>query len=367
MKTALVALCALSMFGCVAPQPRQATTNTIFVAPQGPAGELPDDGADWVRLTSGEWLKGKVLGLRRNQLRFKSAVLKEATIPWSKVAELHSRRTVTILLDGREPASGVLSVRGEQAELDGASKQVFDRRDLLIVLPGQDQSTDRWSGKLSWSLTKASGNTSRLESSLLGKLTYETANTRGEANYTGTQSEASSIKTSDQTRADGRYDVFVSDRLFLTPLSFEYFRDPFQNIEQRITPSAGLGYEFFQRGGVELNINLSAGWQRTELVSLQPGRSNATEEATGVFGTQLDWDLSDSVDLEFQYEVQANIERVTDYNHKMRATVSVDLWDNLDLDISAFWNRTSKPEQLASGAMPDPDDYRLTIGLGWSF
>ncbi|MGK0157723.1 MAG: hypothetical protein ACI9SE_004706 [Neolewinella sp.] len=367
MRTALVALCALSMLGCVAPQPRPATTNTTFVAPEGPAGELPDDGADWVRLTSGEWLKGKVLGLRRNQLQFKSAVLKEATIPWSKVAELHSRRTVTILLDGREPASGVLSVRGEQAKLDGASKQVFDRRELLIVLPGQDQSTDCWSGKLSWSLTKASGNTSRLESSLLGKLSCETANTRGEANYTGTQSEANSIKTSDQTRADGRYDVFVSDRLFLTPLSFEYFRDPFQNIEQRITPSAGLGYEFFQRGGVELNINLSAGWQRTELVSLQPGRSNATEEATGVFGTQLDWDLSDSVDLEFQYEIQANIERVTDYNHKMRATVSVDLWDNLDLDVSAFWNRTSEPEQLASGAMPDPDDYRLTIGLGWSF
>jgi len=40
----------------------------------------------------------------------------------------------------------------------------------------------------------------------------------------------------------GKHDLFLSPRLFVTPLALEVFRDRFQNIELRATPAAGLGY-----------------------------------------------------------------------------------------------------------------------------
>lgn len=47
--------------------------------------------------------------------------------------------------------------------------------------------------------------------------------------------------------------------------------------------------------------------------------------------------------------------------------LSVDLVGDLDLDIAFVWDRVNRPAADSGGDVPEKDDYRTTIGLGWSF
>ena len=51
----------------------------------------------------------------------------------------------------------------------------------------------------------------------------------------------------------------------------------------------------------------------------------------------------------------------------MMATFKSEITRDLDLDISAVWNRISQPTEDDTGNLPEPDDYRLLLGLSYSF
>ena len=53
------------------------------------------------------------------------------------------------------------------------------------------------------------------------------------------------------------------------------------------------------------------------------------------------------------------------YQHHLLSTISTDLIDNFDLDISFIWDRIQNPQQRADGSTPEKDDFRLMIGLGY--
>ncbi|MBW2588914.1 MAG: hypothetical protein JRD92_18575, partial [Deltaproteobacteria bacterium] len=53
------------------------------------------DEFDWVRLASGEWLRGNLERMRDGSLSFDSSELKLLTYDWKKVQELHSPRANT--------------------------------------------------------------------------------------------------------------------------------------------------------------------------------------------------------------------------------------------------------------------------------
>ena len=51
----------------------------------------------------------------------------------------------------------------------------------------------------------------------------------------------------------------------------------------------------------------------------------------------------------------------------MMATFKSEITRDLDLDISAVWDRISQPTEDDTGNLPEPDDYRLLLGLSYSF
>jgi len=334
-------LAALTLAACAG---QRQTAKKPKAPPQSPGEQPPVDNRDWLRLRSGEWLAGEFLGYRSDQIRFDSDVLNEVELDWKKVTELHTRRVVNVLLTRRRTVSGKVSLRASKAVITGDNGGTFPRTELLAIVPAGKQHNTNWSGKLTWSLTAVSGNTSRFDSSAHAQLTRETAATRGEISYNGTFSATNQIRTSDQSQVDAGFDVFLSKRLFVTPLSIAYFRDPFQNIRSRFSPSVGLGYEFIDKDGFDWNANLGAGWQRTQFESFTAGSEGSFEETTGVIGTDLEVDITKEIEFEFDYEIQFALNNPSDYNHVMRATLSVELWDDaFELDIGLIWNRTSDP------------------------
>ena len=49
------------------------------------------------------------------------------------------------------------------------------------------------------------------------------------------------------------------------------------------------------------------------------------------------------------------------------STLSTELTGRLDLDVSFVWDRIQKPQARADGSVPEKDDYRLMLGLGFEF
>jgi hypothetical protein len=46
---------------------------------------------------------------------------------------------------------------------------------------------------------------------------------------------------------------------------------------------------------------------------------------------------------------------------------SLDVWKDLDVDISLSWDRVTSPESRRDGTEPKSDDLRLSVGIGWEF
>lgn len=355
---------AVAFAGCVGPEPAVPTPP----APQFTPGErAPADGRDWVLLTSGEWLAGELLGHREDTVRFDSETLDEVELDWEDVVELHVRQRVSLLLQEDATRAGTLVVRGAHVEVQGEEGGTFQRQDLLAVVPVGERDTGLWSGEFNFYLTAASGNTQRVDTSGYGRLTRESARTRGDLVYNGTFSRAEGIETSDQTRLDGRFDVFVSERLFVTPISVAYFRDPFQNIEWRVTPAVGLGYELFDRDGFEWEVSAGAGWRSTRFDAVPAGESSFRRTVAATFGTRLDYDLVDDVTIGLDYQNWISIEDISDYSHQLRLALSVEVWGDFNLDVSGVWNRTSELIAPPGQDAPASDDYRIMIGFGYSF
>jgi long-subunit fatty acid transport protein len=51
----------------------------------------------------------------------------------------------------------------------------------------------------------------------------------------------------------------------------------------------------------------------------------------------------------------------------MVTSLSVDLTDDLELDVSFVWDRVNEPAANANGVVPLPDDFRTTVGVSWTF
>ncbi|MBW1907657.1 MAG: hypothetical protein JRJ24_20675, partial [Deltaproteobacteria bacterium] len=58
------------------------------------------DTYDWLRLTSGEWLKGELKRMREDEVEFDSDKLDLLEFDWEKVDQLHSQRVNTYVFDG---------------------------------------------------------------------------------------------------------------------------------------------------------------------------------------------------------------------------------------------------------------------------
>lgn len=325
-------------------------------------------GADWLILTSGEWLRGEITLLHKETLEFDSQELDDLSIDWGDVAELRSSGPVTCFLEGRDEVTGRAHVTRAELLLtvDGEVLR-YPRSRLLTLIPGEPKEANYWSGKLSLGVSLRRGNTNQAELTANGRLRRQTSATRLELQYVGAFGELNGVENVNNHRSSVQHDVNLTRRLYLTPLRVEYFRDPFQNIETRFTPAAGGGYSLVDTSRVEWEVGAGAGYQYTRFGTVAAGLEREDSTAAMIFGTDLDLELTDRVDLNLDYQITVPVPESELTNHNILAVLSVELTDILDLDVTFRWDRIESPRPDAAGNVPERDDFRLSVGLGVEF
>jgi len=321
---------------------------------------------DWVQLTSDEWLKGEIEYMRNHSLEIDSDELGILDFSWRKVKTLRSPREMSVLLDNQATLRGPLAMKdGEVVVKRDDGFAVFPRPHLVTLVPGGRDEWSLWSGDLGIGATLRTGNTDQLDASLGFGLRRRAPESRLQIDYLGNYSKVNGEETASNQRLTGRYDLTLSRRWFATPLAVEAYRDPFQNIDARVTPLAGAGYFIYKKGigqdRIDWDVSALAGYRFTKF------RSGEDGTVTAGFTTSVEWDVSAKLDFEFRYDVQMSVEDPQNTNQNLTLTLEWDLWRDFDLEFSYVLNYVGQPQADEDGDVPKKTDSRFTFGLGWDF
>lgn len=328
---------------------------------------------DWVQLTSGEWLKGEIKSMYNDSLDFDSDKLDMQTIDWEDVKYLKSYRPSNINVEGHEPVTGNLQISGDKITItDGENILEYKRSDLISLAPSGDREADLWAIKFTLGLNIKSGNTDQVDYNAQLNVARRTARSRFSLDYTGNISETGDaqgdlVETINNHRINASTSKYATRYFYYTPLFIEFYRDPFQNIDQRLSAGIGLGYTLYDRPGFEWDINGGPAYVSNEYISVLPGEAQTVKAGALVFGTDLDYDITSYLEFIFNYRIQAAKEEAGGYTHHMVGSFETEITGSLDFDVSLTWDRISQPATDADGNTPEPDDYRLSVGISYEY
>lgn len=332
------------------------------------AFQPPMDEYDWIQLTSGEWIKGELLSLFDEELRFDSDHFGVINIDWEDVRVFRSKGVYGVSVQGMQSMDGRLLITKEKVVvINGTEERVFPRDQLVAITPAAEREFDRWSGDLGLGLNVRSGNADIVEFNSLIGIERRTPRSRFLMDYIGNFNETDDQEIANNHRINASFDRFSGGRLFWRPFIGQFYRDPFQNINRQGTVETGLGYELVDTPRTDWEISGGLGFSFVKFDSVEAGQSSDNTSPVLSLSTDYEFELTSWMDYLLTFQMKFLDDDSGGYQHHLLTTLSTDLIGDLDLDVSFVWDRTQKPEPRADGTVPEKDDYRLMVGLAYEF
>ena len=319
---------------------------------------------DWIRLNSGEWLKGSVKRMREDELEFDSDKMDVVKFDWGDVIELHSPRVNTYVFEDKVDAIGRAVITKDTVLIETVEGvQTYPRKDLLSIIEGKGRERDWWSMKLVASFSANAGNTDQGTLNAEFRVRRADYRTRSEARYEGTIGYAN--KEQNVNRHIGTIDVrlFLSHRWYFTPAYAELLNDRFANIRLRAPVGAGAGIHIFDTKRVEWDFDAGLGYQYLRALSTVAGVPNPQNDGFVAAGTWAEFEFYKDVKLELEWRTNLAYTTIGNTNHIGRARFSVEITDIFDFETSFKFLRTENPPPRSDGTVPESNDYQLMVGV----
>jgi putative salt-induced outer membrane protein YdiY len=324
--------------------------------------------ADWLQLKSGEWLRGRITIMQKDSLEFDSDELDDLVIKWKNVKYLKSYEPYSLRFESQASTriTGVIEIIKDKVHVKtDYDHQTFDRSDLLTIASGKETEISYWTSKVTFSINVRRGNTDQTDFTSKISAKRRTIFSRLVLDYLGNFTEVEDTETINNHRLNQTYDRFLSRNLYWTPIFSEFYRDPFQNIDKRVTAGIGVGYSIINTNISEWNISAGPAYRRTKFDSVQAGENQIDSTFTVALGTNFETELNSKVDLEGLYSITLGDEETGNYAHHSLLTIETELTGKLDFDVTAVWDHVRSPVADKNGNTPQQDDFRILIGLGY--
>ncbi len=355
-------------------EPTEAPGISTTVDPWEQFFPPPDARFDWIKIVSGEWLKGELKSLYNFQVEFESDELDTLTFDWDDVKVIRSAGPQAVRYDDPEQgevpliAFGQLTLIGDTATIGtGENATTIQRQQIVSIAKGTQKERDFWSGELLLGANVRSGNTEVADGSVFFRIQRRKAENRFYSDYRANFSRTRGVETQNNHRVNSYFDSFRTRRWYWRIIFFEYFRDRFQNVENQLALGTGAGYDIIRTAKTEWDVSAGIGTLYKEAVSVEAGESRGNTSPALTFGTLFDTELTKRLDYYFKYTGRIVDEANGQYIHNVVTTLSSDITGSLDLDLTLTWDRTEKPPPAADGSTPDQNDYRFTVGISYEF
>ncbi len=308
------------------------------------------------------------------ELEFDSDELDMLTIDWDDVAELRSQNMLSIrMLDGTI-AEGYLVVKdGKLTLVKNGQASNYKISELISIASSELHERDLWDGYAKLGANFRRGNTVQLDFTLSAGVQRRSSSSRFAAdfiaNYSRSKDQDTGIKstTADSTRLTATYDWFFSQKIFLRAMDFEYTRDEFLNVDYRVSYGVGAGYHLIDTSRTSWDINAGPSYQKTQFKNVIEGESRHETSLGLVLGTEFSYEITGDIDFDTSYQVQFVNEASGEYLHHFETTLEVELSSGFDLDLTFYVDRTEKPHSDENGNVPEKNDYRFVVSLGYDF
>lgn len=323
---------------------------------------------DWVKISSGEWIRGNIDLMRDEVLYFDSEEFDDVEIDWVDVVEFRCATIMTFVKANAATVTGTAHFRDGLLKVDtGAGIEEIPRWNIHSILEGEPKEINFWSAKIGADLKIFTGNTDQEDLGTRIFLKREAARSRIDLRYQGNYSRVDDIETVRNNRANLEWKVFLSRKFFINPFNFEYFDDLFQNIDRRLTLGAGIGY-FFTRGGkTDWFVELGGAYQDTRFESVEEGQDESEGNGSIPFRTTLETDITKRIELTAEYGVQYGLGSDVNSIHHTYLLFEIEIWKDFDFDMSATWDHNTRPTTNAEGVTPEKDDVTMYYGISLNF
>ena len=343
--------------------PPTASTNLSWLPPG-----VGHDGADWVQLKSGEWLRGQLKYVQNKDVEFDSDELDEQTLKLKNVRQVYPSHRMYTQFEDQKPLYGYVVVSNGIVMVNGPESVSQPLELLTGITPGGGKTGMRnWSGKAIVGVSLQSGNNSQTTVNASAELARRTPNTTLLLDYLGNYSQVNNDENANNNRVNLIYDIRLNRNWFVRPVQFEYYKDPLANIAYRLTDGVGVGYYIFDRTGLEWLVAAGPSYQYTKFQNVEPGQADTASTSAAVLQSSFEYDLTRR--LTFTQTLQCTFTKrdAGQYTHHAVTTLEFEIKRHLNLDVSFIWDYLQNPQTRSNGIVPEKSDRYLTVGLGVRF
>ncbi len=328
--------------------------------------DTPQD-RDWIQTTSGEWLKGELLVMYKDELTFDSDELGELTLDWENVYLVATSGVAVIGLTGRRIAEGRLFVEGPTVRVLGAEDRTFLKEEVISITAGNRREANYWDLDLAIGANYRTGNTEQVETTSRARLRRRTVTSRLVFDWLATYNLTDGVVTTDNQRASGTWDLFLSRHFFLTPVAAEWYSDPLQNIANKQALSVAVGYTLIDTPSIEWQVSVGPGYAYTRFSDVVEGEPTSDAVPTFNIGTIYEHEITRRIGISLDYRATFTNQTSGSYLHHLQTSLEIELTRRLELDVTLVWDRIKDPRPNSDGTVPQADDLRLVLLLGVSF
>jgi len=326
------------------------------------------DKYDWIQTDSGEWFKGEIISLYREDLEFDSDEIGIYVFDFDDVKQIKSYNVIAVNIDNKAIFQGIVRYKDNEITIiQGDQEYTFDRDEIVSMAPEGGDEFSRWSGKLSLGIDMKSGNTDQLDYTAKANLKRITSKSRLTLDYLGRYSEKDGAQTMSDNRLNEKYDVFLKNNFFWTPLFSEIYQDKFTNIKFQLTLGSGIGYTIFDTKDLYWDVSGGPAFVKTNYYSVEAGGSSQSKAVALEISTLFEYDITKDIDFIYSYKLTLANSSAGTYKHHMVTTLENEITDWLDVDITYVWDYLLDPEIDSSGIAPKKSDHQIMVGFGVDF
>ncbi|HTI41652.1 MAG TPA: DUF481 domain-containing protein [Vicinamibacterales bacterium] len=234
--------------------------------------------ADELRLKNGDRITGAVTSLAGGTLTIKTPG-GELKVAWSDVASLAIEQPMLVTVGTAAPVSATFAAAdatGHVTLVPGGSIALTD-----IVALSRPQPAWVFIGGAGAGIVQTAGNTQVNNLRLSGDMVASGAADRYTAAVIVTHANDRGVETARNWSATGKYDRFVTSRLFINGNS-NFTNDRFRDIDLRTALGAGVGYQVLDTARTKLTADAGLAWVNENFRTISDDHYTAAHESASL-------------------------------------------------------------------------------------
>lgn len=333
---------------------------------------------DWVLLKKGELFGGDLFSMYQDEVEFDSDEVGVVSIDMEDILQIRTKTIMSVRFLDNSIIWGKVVVTEKELFFIDSPDRVFDRKDILTISPAEQEGQSLWDGEFSIGLNFKTGNSARFDYLLSATARRLSTSGRFTMSYTGVYAEvdseetAGSVTTENNHRINIGYDYFSTKQMYYRLPYFEYYSDPFKNIDIQSTLGVAVGYEvidkkIWKNQDIELNVYAGPSFQYTRFSQVEVGVEDESQSAVLAAGFDFDFDLTNKTEFFFVYDAKLMNKASGTFISYLKVGFDIEVIDDFDIEIATMVDYIASPTANELGEVPESTDTLFAVSLEYDF